>query len=107
MRTNASASIGGEGLSERDGRELAVQLICELEASDSEFSPYSLEAEYRPPGKDLENILLRYLDAIDSRGSREVKVGFAAIITGYLSVVADGSVPDSGYVERFLDASKS
>ena len=106
---NTAKMIVGEiptcGFSERDGMELALQMFHEFESLDtSEHSVCAIEAEYRG-GQPQLNLLLKYLDSIDSTGSRDLKVGFTSMLTGYLAVCSEGGVPDSQYLEQFLEVS--
>lgn len=89
---------------ERDGRELACQLLHEFESLDtSERSVCAIEAEYRG-GQPQLNLLLQYLDSIDSTGSRDLKAGFTSMLTGYLSICSEGGVPDSQYLEQCMES---
>lgn len=84
-------------LTQKDGRQLALQMIKELENNVAA----ELEPEYRQ-GRAFDNVLLRYLDRC--RGNGDVMAGFTAILTGYISCTAAGTVPDISYLAQFIDA---
>lgn len=100
-----SAGLGkpgpGQAFTERDGRELAVALFHEIEASDCETA--AINAEYRDEGKPQDNTVLRYLAVLREANSRELEAGFAAVLTDFVACCLDGSVPDAAYYERFIE----
>jgi hypothetical protein len=88
----------------RDGRELALQMLHELEAQEAgDCSPCAIEPEERG-GEPQLNLVLKYLDAIAAHRSRALVVGFSEILTGYISCCAADSVPNADYFEPYLDA---
>lgn len=98
--------------SERDGRELAVAMLHELDDNatdaDGEFSRFSIEAEYRAPGAQQDvSVVLRYLETLRTTGSPELDAGFCAILADFLSTVLEGSVPSPEFYEDFIDGVRS
>jgi hypothetical protein len=73
------------------GLELALAMLKEMEDADCEFSRYGLEPRYRQPGKEQDNIVLRYLDGI--RGDRALEEGFTSLLSEYISSCIEGGVP--------------
>lgn len=73
---------------EADGRQLAVDLIRELEQyqTDDEDGPWpwNIKAMHRPKGTQQDNVVLRHLDTIQQSGSRSLLMGFCAVLTDYL-----------------------
>lgn len=98
---NRKASPPEVSLARRDGRELAVQLLHELEARDPNESPCALDPQYRPGPQD--NIVLKYLDALHSLGSREATVGFSSIISDFIANCIEGTVPYAGSYEDSIE----
>ena len=85
------------------GVELALAMLKEMEDADCEFSRYGLEPRYRQPGKEQDNIVLRYLDDIRKRGDRALEDGFTSLLTEYVSSCVEGGVPEARfYWEQLL-----
>lgn len=84
-----------------EGFNLAIALLRDVEEGDVDSSsPYGLDAEFRKPGKPQTNIVLTYLKAAAGNDQREA--GFAAVLSDYLSSVAEGAVPDWDFYEKYL-----
>lgn len=81
-------------LTEATGRQLAVDLLREMagyEIDDDDGPwPWSIQAMFRPEGESQDNVLLRYLDNIRQHGSREVLIGFCAVLTNHLGDCGPG-----------------
>jgi hypothetical protein len=86
---------------ERDGRELAVTMLHDLQNCDGATS--SIEAEYRPAGTRQSNVVLRYLDTLRQINSRELDAGFSAILTDFIGTTLCGCVPDPEFYEDLLN----
>ena len=81
-----------------DGVALAAQMLMDIESSDdSEFDRFTIEGEYREPGKPQVNIVQEYIDRIRAAGNREVEEGFTKVLTDFLAC-ADGGPAGTLYL---------
>ncbi len=72
---------------ERDGRELAVQMLHELMHAGADVC--AIESKYRD-GTPQFDAFARYLAILRDRQSAELDAGFAAILTDALGIYLDG-----------------
>jgi hypothetical protein len=97
-------------LTEADGRALAIDMLRMLDGyqttnDENALWPWSVAAMYRPEGTQQDNVVLRYLDAIQQQGSRGALAGFCAVVTDYLGYVGEvgPGTPFMHVYERLTD----
>jgi len=95
---------------EADGRQLAVNMLRELdhfETNDEDGPwPWSINAMYRPEDTPQDNVVLRYLDNIQQRGSEDLLMGFCAVLTDYLGSAGSaggGGIADEAFYESLTE----
>jgi hypothetical protein len=95
-----------DNFTEADGRQLAVDMIRELDhfkINEDSLWLWSINAKYRPEDTPQDNVLLRYLDNIQQRGSRDLLMGFCAVITDYFGCAGSAGVPDEAFYETLSE----
>lgn len=92
-----------------DGRALAVAMFREfVHYGDNSVGgrQWSIEAKYRQEGTEQDNVLLRYLTGLKTKGGIEAMDGFCSVLTDYIGSCLDGGPPDcefyEGIPERFF-----
>ena len=72
-------------LTEKDGQALAASMLEEIQSLvPDDLDVLSMEAQYRN-GKPQNNIVFKYLKAMETHGNEAVMAGFATVLTDYLA----------------------
>lgn len=91
----------GQAFTERDGRELAVSMLRELEDVDADL--VAIREDERPAGTPQSNVVLRHLAAVRAADCRELEAGFGAVLTDFLASALNGAVPDATFYEDLIE----
>ena len=83
---------------EADGRKLAVKMLAEIEVYETAPGdmdtrwPWNIQAKYRPENTQQDNVVLRYVDAL--QGNKAALAGFCALLTDYLGEIEHVGPPN-------------
>lgn len=84
-------------LTAEDGRQLAIDMLRELEAMRGEEMEDCLMADGRTPVRN--NIVARYLRALGAARSPDAETMFASVLTDFIAGAVDGAVADAEFYE--------
>jgi hypothetical protein len=80
-----------------------VEMLREFEGQPDERA---IEEEYRPAGSPQNNVLLRYVEAIEHETGGAALEGFTAVLSDFIACTVNGVVPGVEQYEK-LDLSTS
>jgi hypothetical protein len=83
-----------------DGRELAVEMLREVEGKSDDCC---IDPHCRL-GKVQDNILVRYLRVVRERGSLELEEGFGEVLSDFIASSIAGATPDAEFYEERIHA---